>query len=342
MSYVPDPVNVNEPLNTEKAGTAAAEFRALKAYIQTALAKLAGATFTGSVTAVAFAGSGAGLTNLPWSSVTGRPTTIAGYGITDAIASDGSNATGTWNIGITGNAATASTATFATSSLSASSAASVTWSGVSGKPTTRDGYGISDVPKFDGVGATGTWGISISGNAGTATSATFAATAANANAAISANTLTVARKINNIDFNGGAAIGLGSFICYNAFTTLGFTATAFTSLVTASATVANRNMSSLVAPFSGFARVSVSQVSVALTAGTEGTGYVALRVKVAALALNPEHAFKDGAKASLSLIVPVTAGDAIDFVGAKVIGTGSGATYTIGLTGATVEMISSS
>lgn len=42
-------------------------------------------TVQGSVTANQFNGSGAGLTNLPWASVTGKPTTISGYGITDAV-----------------------------------------------------------------------------------------------------------------------------------------------------------------------------------------------------------------------------------------------------------------
>lgn len=39
-------------------------------------------------------------------------------------------------------------------------------------PNTRDGFGITDVPKTDGTGASGTWGISVSGNAATATRAT--------------------------------------------------------------------------------------------------------------------------------------------------------------------------
>lgn len=40
--------------------------------------------------------------------VTSKPTTLAGYGITDAPTKTGSGASGTWGIGITGNAATAS------------------------------------------------------------------------------------------------------------------------------------------------------------------------------------------------------------------------------------------
>lgn len=44
-----------------------------------------------------------------WSDITsGKPTTLAGYGITDAPTKTGSGASGTWDIGITGNAASAS------------------------------------------------------------------------------------------------------------------------------------------------------------------------------------------------------------------------------------------
>jgi hypothetical protein len=44
----------------------------------------------------------------------------------------GAGASGTWGISVSGNAATAT------------SASSVPWSGVTGKPTTVAGYGISD------------------------------------------------------------------------------------------------------------------------------------------------------------------------------------------------------
>lgn len=42
------------------------------------------------------------LTSLAWSKITGRPTTLAGYGITDAPQKDGTGATGTWPINVTG------------------------------------------------------------------------------------------------------------------------------------------------------------------------------------------------------------------------------------------------
>lgn len=65
------------------------------------------ATFTGAVTAPSFVGALTGnassATNVAWTGVTGKPTTIAGYGITD-----------------------------------------VNWTNVAGKPTTIAGYGITD------------------------------------------------------------------------------------------------------------------------------------------------------------------------------------------------------
>jgi phage-related tail fiber protein len=59
------------------------------------------------------------------------------------------------------------------STLSASDIPALDWTKITtGKPTTRDGYGITDVPKTDGTGASGTWGVNITGNAATATTAT--------------------------------------------------------------------------------------------------------------------------------------------------------------------------
>lgn len=47
-------------------------------------------------------------------------------------------------------------------------AGSVQWENISGKPTTLAGYGITDAPTKTGSGASGTWGIGITGNAGSA------------------------------------------------------------------------------------------------------------------------------------------------------------------------------
>lgn len=74
----------------------------------------------------------------------------------------GVGASGTWGISITGNANTASTAS------------SVAWSGVTGKPGTYPPSAHnhdSAYPSVTGTRASGTWGISISGNADSATDA---------------------------------------------------------------------------------------------------------------------------------------------------------------------------
>jgi hypothetical protein len=78
----------------------------------------------------------------------------------DKAETDGSNATGTWPINITGNAATATTATNA-SSLGGTAANS--WALQSWVTT-----GLGTKADTDGSNATGTWPISITGNAGTA------------------------------------------------------------------------------------------------------------------------------------------------------------------------------
>lgn len=91
-----------------------------------------------------------------WASITSTPTTRAGYGITDVPTVTGTGASGTWGISISGNAATATSAT---------TASAVAWSGITSKPTTRAGYGITDVPTTSGTDASGTWAISVSGSA---------------------------------------------------------------------------------------------------------------------------------------------------------------------------------
>lgn len=50
---------------------------------------------------------------------------------------------------------------------SAQTANNVAWSGVTNKPTTLEGYGITNAPTKTGTGASGTWGIDINGNAET-------------------------------------------------------------------------------------------------------------------------------------------------------------------------------
>ena len=105
-----------------------------------------------------------------------KATTLAGYGITDGI--NAVSVTGT------GNAVTAASISGHTLTLTKGSTFSLSghkhaWSDItSGKPSTLSGYGITDAytktesdskyPTKTGSGASGTWGINISGNASNA------------------------------------------------------------------------------------------------------------------------------------------------------------------------------
>jgi hypothetical protein len=100
--------------------------------------------------------SGANLTNLPaqsFASLTSKPTTIAGYGITDAFDGAYGSLTGTPTIPTNNNQLT-NGAGYITS-VPAQSFASLT-----GKPTTIAGYGITDVVSEFTAGT----GISIAAN----------------------------------------------------------------------------------------------------------------------------------------------------------------------------------
>lgn len=130
-----------------------------------------------------------------WTAVQNKPATLSGFGITDGLSktnnlSDVASPTmARANLGL-GTAAIATVGTGANNipSLDGSGRLpavdgsqlinlSVSWGSITSKPTTRAGYGITDVPKTDGTGASGTWAISISGNAATATNASHASSA---------------------------------------------------------------------------------------------------------------------------------------------------------------------
>lgn len=65
----------------------------------------------------------------------------------------------TQHVALADLATNATNSTNATNATNASTAAQTPWSGITGKPTTRDGFGITDVPKTDGTGAAGSWNI---------------------------------------------------------------------------------------------------------------------------------------------------------------------------------------
>lgn len=101
---------------------------------------------------------------------------------TNVPSPTGTGASGTWAISISGNAATATSATSATSATTATSATNVTGTvavanggtGSTSASGARTNLGLaigSDIPSNTGTGASGTWGINITGNAATASNA---------------------------------------------------------------------------------------------------------------------------------------------------------------------------
>lgn len=76
-----------------------------------------------------------------------NPTTLAGYGITDAPTVTGTGASGTWGINITGSAGSATTATTATSAATFTTARTIALSGaVTGTATLFDGSTNISIP----------------------------------------------------------------------------------------------------------------------------------------------------------------------------------------------------
>ena len=138
----------------------------------TEMSKLNDMALSGSV--------GSGQT-LVYNAVTGKWTNAtvgAGAGI--AVTSGaGSLSIGLTNVGVAGTYGSATQVpvltTDAQGRVTAVNNVTVTpaWSSITGKPTTVAGYGITDInayaPTLTGTGASGSWGISVTGNAGTAT-----------------------------------------------------------------------------------------------------------------------------------------------------------------------------
>ena len=135
----------------------------------------------GSITGVTFSGNGAGLTDIAYSSLTSTPTTLAGYGITDATdtnttytAGSGLSLTGTvfantspdQTVALTGGGATSISGTYPNFTITSTdtntdttytnvseftndsgyltSVPPQTFSSLTGTPTTLAGYGITD------------------------------------------------------------------------------------------------------------------------------------------------------------------------------------------------------
>ena len=112
----------------------------------------------------------------------------------------GGDASGTWNISISGNAATATSATTAGTANALSFIVPVAGGGT-GATTAADARANLNVPTRTGGDASGTWNISISGNAATATSATSATSATNATTAATVSTTVASGAVGTTQAN---------------------------------------------------------------------------------------------------------------------------------------------
>lgn len=85
-------------------------------------------------------------------------------------------------------------------------------------PTTRAGYGITDVPTINGTSATGTWSIDINGNATTATTATTAGKWTTAR-----NLTMTGQVLGTVSIDGSANASLSAQLAFGAYSTSGTT-----------------------------------------------------------------------------------------------------------------------
>ena len=159
-----------------------------------AVSKLAASTISGvtlgsNLNAVTFNNGGSGAAS--GTTYNGSGAITVSYNTVGAPSTGGTGASGTWGINITGSAGSATTATTATSATSAATATQVSnaiifnnggageasgtsYNGSAGKTIS---YNTVGAPSTGGAGASGTWGINITGSAGSASSATTATTA---------------------------------------------------------------------------------------------------------------------------------------------------------------------
>lgn len=130
----------------------------------------------------------AGTTGLTPSTGTAGAVTLAG---TLAVANGGTGVTTSTGSGsnVLSTSPTLTTPVLGTpTSGTLTNCTGYTFENIASKPTTRDGYGITDVPKTDGTSASGSWGISVTGSSASCTG--------------NASTATTATNANNINRNG--------------------------------------------------------------------------------------------------------------------------------------------
>jgi hypothetical protein len=174
LTFIPDATNTSEVFSGTQGDIQATNFRG------------------------ALIGNASTATNVAWSGITSKPTTLSGFGITDALSSGGGSLTGTLtstrsytstdDINVNGsnfivNTSTKSVALYAYDVQRSGttvgglkidgSGVFATGTTIAGNVALHAGNYNSYSPTLTGTGASGTWGISVSGNAATVTNGVY-------------------------------------------------------------------------------------------------------------------------------------------------------------------------
>jgi hypothetical protein len=180
------------------------------------------------------------ITGLAWSKISSTPTTLAGYGITDAASSAGTFYIGTTSIGINrasasqtltgvsidGNAATVTNGVYSSGSYSNPSwITGLAWSKISSTPTTLAGYGITDALDTSSTAQTKSGNLTVSSLISTTlvssssreamlVSGSAASSTVNVDAITASTTYYTAAATSNFTLNirGSSSVSLNSFM----------------------------------------------------------------------------------------------------------------------------------
>lgn len=141
-------------------------------------------------------------TSVAWSELTSKPTTVSGYGITDAAKVDGSNVSGNWPINVTGSAAKLTTArTIANVAFDGTANIDIPYANLTGKPTAVSSFTNDSGYQTAAQVTTAIQAVVGAAPAALDTLAEIATQLSNDESAVSALTLTVAGKANTTDVN---------------------------------------------------------------------------------------------------------------------------------------------